>query len=134
MYSPHTSVYLNIHGSKQHGYGAMPRAEERLMSHLSPASASSLKALPTKPLSGTSALWVRLIWQQIRPFQKFPPCRTNVFRAAGWEQPQLSASSSHRAQQKQSVTSHAPPQKNWEAARRSQVKPDLRTVIVSRKA
>jgi len=53
-----TSMYANIAGSRRHGYGAMPRMEEVLASHLSPDTASSFKtpALPTKPLRNTSAL------------------------------------------------------------------------------
>ncbi|XP_067278254.1 uncharacterized protein [Pseudorasbora parva] len=58
VFSPQTSVYSNIAGLKQYGYGAMPKVEETLASHLSPSSASSLKApsLPTRPLKTTSAL------------------------------------------------------------------------------
>lgn len=58
VFSPQTSMYSNIHRLKHLGYGAMPRAEEMLASHLYPESASSLKvpALPTKPLRATSTL------------------------------------------------------------------------------
>ncbi|ROL52327.1 hypothetical protein DPX16_18695 [Anabarilius grahami] len=58
VFTPQTSVYSNVVGLKKHGYGALPRAEETLASHLSPQAAASLKAptLPTKPLKTTSAL------------------------------------------------------------------------------
>ncbi|ROL54951.1 hypothetical protein DPX16_1823 [Anabarilius grahami] len=58
VYTPQTSIYSNVAGMRKHGYGAMPRADETLASHLSPQAASSLKAptLPTKPLKTTSAL------------------------------------------------------------------------------
>ncbi|ROI15732.1 hypothetical protein DPX16_20270 [Anabarilius grahami] len=58
VYTPQTSIYSNVAGMRKHGYGAMPRADETLASHLSPQVASSLKAptLPTKPLKTTSAL------------------------------------------------------------------------------
>jgi hypothetical protein len=58
VFSPQTSTYSNISGAKFYGYGAMPKAEETLASHLSAESSSSLKApaLPTKPLRNTSAL------------------------------------------------------------------------------
>ncbi|XP_067291819.1 scavenger receptor cysteine-rich domain-containing group B protein-like [Pseudorasbora parva] len=52
VFSPQTSVCSNIAGLKQYGYGAMPKVEETLASHLSPSSALSLKApsLPTSPV------------------------------------------------------------------------------------
>ncbi|MGL5643618.1 MAG: hypothetical protein ACRCW3_02480, partial [Metamycoplasmataceae bacterium] len=45
-------------GLKRHGYGEMPAVERTLASHLSPESASAIKApaLPTKPLRVTSSL------------------------------------------------------------------------------
>ncbi|XP_048017809.1 uncharacterized protein LOC125249543 [Megalobrama amblycephala] len=58
VYNPQTTLYSNIVGGKQHGYGAMPQVEETLASYLSPETASSLKSptLPTRPLRTTSAL------------------------------------------------------------------------------
>ncbi|ROL54789.1 hypothetical protein DPX16_23773 [Anabarilius grahami] len=58
VFTPQTSTYSNVVGTRKHGYGAMPKAEETLASHLSPEAASSLKAptFPTKPLKTTSAL------------------------------------------------------------------------------
>jgi len=254
VFSQQTSTYSNITGAKFHGYGAMPKAEETIASHLSPESASSFKtpALPTKPLRNTSALvgkayssagqaaaclhtmsilqayqadllkdvsegeeissdvirelrqaadlslrvtketaksvgrsmaalvaTERHLWlnlsnmkdkeknflldaplssaglfgdsvnsvierfqeekKQAAALQKFLPLRVHVSGAAGRGQPQPTTSSSHRAQQKQSVASRAPPQQNWQGTRRSQAKSsrgkaDLRTVIIARKA
>lgn len=72
-------------------------------------------------------------------FQEAKKAGGSFPKIAGQEQPQPSASSSPRAQQKKSVVSRAPSQKNWETPQHSQVKPskrktDLRTVTVSRNA
>ncbi|CAM4608253.1 unnamed protein product [Leuciscus chuanchicus] len=56
--SPNVHIYSSIVGSKEKGYGTMPRVEENFASHLSPDAASSLRApaLPSKPCRTTSAL------------------------------------------------------------------------------
>ena len=79
--------------------------------------------------------------KQAAAFHKFIPLKVRVAGAAerkGKSQPPSSFSS--RAQQKQSVASRAPPQRNWrDEAGRSPARPsrgraDLRTVIVAKKA
>ncbi len=58
LFVPSSDYYDNVGGLKQHGYRAMPRVEQTLVSYLSPVAASSLKApsLPSKPLRTNSAL------------------------------------------------------------------------------
>jgi len=77
--------------------------------------------------------------KQAPVFQKFVPLCVHVSGTAGRDQSWLLTSSSHRVQQKQSVASHAPPQKEWDAVVHSQVKPskgkiDLWTVLIVKKA
>lgn len=49
--------------------------------------------------------------KQAAVFQKFLPLHSQVSGAAKWEQPQLSASSSHRAKQKQDIAARSPHRK-----------------------
>ncbi|ROL44316.1 hypothetical protein DPX16_8738 [Anabarilius grahami] len=77
--------------------------------------------------------------KQAAALQQFLPCQSQVSAAAGREQPKLSTSSSHRQQQKQSVATHTPPPKSWDAgqcsqAKSSRLKTDLRTVIAAKRA
>ena len=58
VHNPQTSNYSKIKDISHYGYLTLPPAGETLASHLSPETASSLKAptLPTKPLKATSSL------------------------------------------------------------------------------
>lgn len=57
--------------------------------------------------------------KQAATFQQYLPHHSQVLGAAGREQPQLETSSSHWAQEKQSVASRAPLQKVWGLGKRS---------------
>lgn len=79
--------------------------------------------------------------KQTAAFHKYIPLKVRISGAAERGQPQPpSTSAKKRAQQKQSVASRAPPQRNWRdetgrsPARPSRGRADLRTVIVAKKA
>ncbi|KAI2649150.1 Retrovirus-related Pol polyprotein from transposon 17.6 [Labeo rohita] len=76
--------------------------------------------------------------KQAAAFQRFLLRRVLTLGAAGWEQPQPSTSSSHRASQKQSVASRAPPQRDQDQRRSkpgtSKPRPDLRVVLQAKKS
>ncbi len=76
--------------------------------------------------------------KQAAAFQRFLPRRSIALGAAGREQPQPCTSSSYREIQRQSVASHAPPQRDRgrqrsKKSRPPETKPDLRVVLQSRK-
>ncbi|XP_067233771.1 uncharacterized protein [Chanodichthys erythropterus] len=57
--------------------------------------------------------------RQSAAFQKFFPCRSAEAAEREQPQPSTSSSSAHRAQQKQSVATHAPPKRSWGPGGRS---------------
>ncbi|MGL5128313.1 MAG: hypothetical protein ACRC7D_09170, partial [Aeromonas popoffii] len=75
--------------------------------------------------------------RQATAFQNFLPRRSYPQGPAAQRQPQPSTTSAlHRQQQKQSVATRTPPQRAWGSRPQSQkfsrqIKPDLRTVVIS---
>lgn len=83
-----------------------------------------------------SMLWFQEARKQETAFQQYLSHWGQVSGATGWEQPQLSSSSSYRVQQKKSITSRAHPHRDQGSGwpKSSKEKVDLKTVIRSQKA